>query len=347
MLSIGPHSDVDKYDSSFHFHCDKSTQMIFIIIITFYSIYRLYQYIFHSRNIDPQNKFVLISGCDTGVGHLLAIELDKKGFHVLAGVFLQDNVNLLKEKLSPRAIIFHLDITKQEDIDYVYDLIRERTNTLHAIVNNAGIMTHGCIDWTSMDMMRQIMNVNFFGHVMMTKKFLPLLITKRYSRVVNVVSAAGFFAFPNTSAYSASKYAMKSFSDCLRREMSSWNLYVSTIEPGALKTPMMENYEQTWRNVWNELSIDVQQRWGINYLEKNITKALRSPFMTNADNPLTVVRAIEHAIVNIKPSIHYRPGWQGKLIFFALYLLPTWISDKIIENVWNFIPDGVRYQCLD
>jgi short-subunit dehydrogenase len=64
------------------------------------------------------------------------------------------------------------------------------------------------------------MNVNFFGHVAMTKKFLSLLIAKRDSRVVNMGSSTGYFTFPNTSAYSASKQALESFSDCLRHEMA-------------------------------------------------------------------------------------------------------------------------------
>ncbi|CAF0872078.1 unnamed protein product [Rotaria sp. Silwood1] len=197
-----------------------------------------------------------------------------------------------------------------------------------------------------MEMMRKLMNVNFFGHVALTKKLLPLLITKCDSRVVNVVSAAGFFTFPNTSAYSASKHALKSFSDCLRREMVPWNLRVSIIEPGALRTPMLEGYEDTLRNVWNGLPTDVQERWGISYLNSIITKAINSPFMINADDPSRVVRAIQHAVMNSKPHIRYRPGWQGKVIFYLLYLSPTWFSDKLLSKVFNFIPNGVQHQLL-
>ena len=323
--------------------------MFFIIIFTiiYYLAYRLYQHFFPSPNIHSKGKYVLISGCDTGIGHALAMELDQQGFNVFAGVLIPNNVTSLKTKLSSRATVFLLDITKQEDIDAAYDLVKETTNTLHALVNNAGILTHGCIDWTSMELMRKVMNVNFFGHVAMTKKSLPLLITKRDSRVVNVVSAAGFFAFPNTSAYSASKHALESFSDCLRREMAPWNLRVSIIEPGALRTSMLEGYEDTLRNIWNELPIDVQERWGINYLNNIITKAINSPFMINADNPSKVVRAIQHAVMNTKPRIRYRSGWQGKLIFFVLYLSPTWLSDKLLAKALNFVPSGVRHQLLN
>ncbi|CAF1416042.1 unnamed protein product [Adineta steineri] len=321
---------------------------LFIILsILFYIIYRLYQYIFLSLKINPNGKYVLISGCDTGVGHALAVELDKQGFNILAGVYVSKNIISLESKLSSRATVFHLDITKQEDIDATYELVQKKTNTLHALVNNAGIITHGCIDWTSMEMMRRIMDVNYFGHVMMTKTFLPMLITKRYCRVVNMCSATGFFAFPNTSAYSSSKHALEAFSDCLRREMSPWNLHVSIIEPGTLRTSMTDGYESNLRILWNELSSDIQQRWGINFLNDIITQSINSPFIKYADDPLKVVRAIQHAVMNVNPCIRYRPGWQAKVIFIVFYIPPVWLIDKLLAKALHFIPADVRKQRLN
>ncbi|CAF4164372.1 unnamed protein product [Rotaria magnacalcarata] len=116
----------------------------FIIIL--YILYRLYRHFFPTLNIDPNGKYVLISGCDTGFGNGLAIELDKQGFYVLAGVFIPSSVNLLKDKLSSRATVFRLDITKEEDINAVYELVKEKTKVLHALVNNAGVGTGGYID---------------------------------------------------------------------------------------------------------------------------------------------------------------------------------------------------------
>jgi NAD(P)-dependent dehydrogenase (short-subunit alcohol dehydrogenase family) len=188
------------------------------------------------------------------------------------------------------------------------------------------------------------MEVNFYGHVAMTKKMLPLLIVKRDSRIVNVVSAAGFFSFPNTSAYSAAKYALKSFSDCLRREMAPWKLRVSIIEPGALRTTMMDGYDEKLRKIWHGLESDVQQRWGLEYLNKIITTAINSPFIVNADDPMRVVGAIQHAITNTEPRLRYRPGWQGKLIYFVFYLSPAWFSDKLLSIALNVVPSGVHHQ---
>jgi short-subunit dehydrogenase len=315
------------------------------LVILLYIFYRLYRYFFPTLDIHPHGEYVLVSGCDTGVGHILAIQLDKQGFNVLAGVYIPENIPLIKNKLSPKATVFRLDITKQEDINAAYDLVKEKTKTLHALVNNAGIIAHGCIDWTSLELMHKIMNVNFFGHVAMTKKFLPLLITKRNSRVVNMCSATGFFAFPNTSAYSASKYALESFSDCLRREMFPWSLHVSIIEPGTLRTTMTEGYADSLQNVWNELSVDTQERWGIDFLNNVITQGINSPFIKHADDPYKVVRAIQHAVMNRNPCIRYRPGWQAKVIL-TLYWFPVWFIDLLLSKVLSFLPDDVRNQHL-
>ncbi|CAF4229556.1 unnamed protein product, partial [Adineta steineri] len=214
----------------------------FVFIL--YATYRLYQYYFPPSNIDPNGKYVLISGCDTGFGHGLAIELDQQGFNVLAGVYLQDNIISLQNKLSSKATVFQLDIIKQDSIDAAFELVNEKTKVLHALVNNAGIGSGGYIDWVSMQTMRKIMDVNYFGHVTMTKRFLPLLIAKRDSRVINICSVMGYTSPPGMSSYCASKYAFESFSDCLRREMFAWGLKVCIIEPGWLRTPIMEGHER-------------------------------------------------------------------------------------------------------
>jgi short-subunit dehydrogenase len=242
-----------------------------------------------------------------------------------------------------------LDITRQDDIDLAYDLVKEKTNTLHALVNNAGISTSAYIDWMTMESMREIMDVNFFGHVAMTKKFLPLLITKRSSRVVNICSVAGIVSGPMKSAYSASKYALESFSDCLRREMNPWGLYVSIIEPGPMRTPIIEGHDHHMKRFWNNLSVDVQERWGEDFREIQTKKLLDSFVYRYAENPEKVVQALQHAVRNSKPEIRYRPGWQSKLFFFPLSMVPAWLADFVLIRAINsgINPAGLRKQHLE
>ncbi|CAF1593391.1 unnamed protein product [Rotaria sp. Silwood1] len=319
----------------------------FIIIL--YIFYRLYQHFFPTPNINPNGKYVLISGCDSGFGHGLAIELDKQGFNVLAGVFLSDNVASLKEKLSPKATVFLLDITKQEDIDGAFELVNKKTKVLHALINNAGIGVAGHIDWTSMEDMRKIMDVNYFGQVAMTKKFLPLLIAKRDSRVVNICSAAGYLSLPSGSAYCASKYAFESFSDCLRREMVPWGLHVSIIEPGAMRTPILQSGPQTFPDFRRTVSSDAQERWGEDFIKATFDTKKNNPFWKYAEDPMKVIRAVQHAVINTAPRIRYRPGWQASLIFFPISNLPAWIVDWLFSQLdkSHHVPAFVSQQLKD
>jgi len=323
--------------------------MFTIIILTLicYIIYQLYQHFFPSPNINPNDKYVLISGCDTGIGRGLALELDKQGFNVLAGVYLQDNVITLREKLSSKASVFRLDITKQEDIDTAFDLVKDKTNTLHALVNNAGIIDGSYIDWTSLELMRKVMDVNFFGHVAMTKKFLPLLIAKRDSRVVNTSSISGFVSVAGIMSYSASKYALESFSDCLRREMFPWDLHVSIIEPGVMRTPIIEGLHDQIKNIWSQLPSNVQERWGVNFLNNTIKQNVSSPMIINAENPMKVVQAMRHAVMNTNPRIRYRPGWQSKVIYLLVRISPVWVQDKLFIFFSPLVPAGVHHQVMN
>jgi NAD(P)-dependent dehydrogenase (short-subunit alcohol dehydrogenase family) len=319
------------------------------LIIFIYVSYRLYQYFFPTPDINPNGKYVLISGCDTGFGNGLAIELDRQGFNVLAGIYNLDNKESLTKILSSRATVFKLDVTRQEDIDAAYEMISNKTKVLHALVNNAGIGAGGLIDWISVDFIRNMMDVNFFGHVTMTKKFLPLLIAKRDSRVVNICSVAGYLTKPGMSAYSASKYALESFSDCLRREMAVWNLRVSIIEPGFMRTAIVEGHDKNVRNLWNGLPDDVKERWGEEQLDKQIREIENNPFMKHAENPAKVVQVLKHAVMNTVPRIRYRPGWQSSFVMFPMSRGPAWLVDFLMirPSLKGVPPAGVRKQLTE
>ncbi|CAF3267717.1 unnamed protein product [Rotaria sp. Silwood2] len=323
--------------------------MLLGLIILGYVFYRVYQYFFPSPDINSRGKYVLISGCDTGFGNGLAIELDKQGFNVLAGVYDPNNKDLLAKTLSSRATVFKLDITRQEDINAAYEMISKETKVLHALVNNAGIGTGGHIDWISVELMRKVMDVNFFGHVRMTKKFLPLLIAKRDSRVVNICSVAGYLTKPGMSAYAASKYALESFSDCLRREMAVWGLRVSIIEPGFMRTAIVEGHDESLRTLWDGLDDDVKDRWGEQFLDKQVQSIKNDIFMKNAENPAIVVQALKHAVMNTAPRIRYRPGWQSSCIMFPLSRCPAWLTDYLMirPSLKGVPPAGTRKQLTD
>ena len=319
---------------------------IILLPLLLFVIHRLYQHFNPSPDLAPHGKYVLISGCDTGFGHRLAIELDQQGFHVFAGVYNEQNQQSLQSQLSSRATVLRLDITQQAQIDEAYELIKSKTNALHALVNNAGIDQDGFIDWITLDFMRKMMDVNYFGHVAMTKTFLPLLLTKRDSRVINLCSVAGYLSAPSMASYCASKYALESFSDCLRREMHPWGLHVSIIEPSYMRTPIIEGHVQSLQRMWDALPVDTQTRWGEHFLRNEINRRLNNLFIHFAEDPMKVVWAMQHAVRNSTPRIRYRPGWQSSLLFFPLSMAPAWLADLVVDKTRgpNVSPAGLSQQ---
>lgn len=323
--------------------------MLFVIllylIITLIG-YRIYQHFHEGAKVSPKDKFVLISGCDTGFGRHLAIELDKQGFNVVATVYNKSSIENLSKILSANAHVLELDITKSEHIKTVHQYVSSKTDSLYALVNNAGIDQDGLIDWISVGFMRSMMEINFYGHVEMTKRFLALLTKTKGSRVINLCSVAGYLTAPAMSSYCASKYALEAFSDCLRREMRPWSLFVSIIEPSYMKTPIIEGHVDTMQQIWDNLSPEKQERWGENYLKNLMYKRSNNLFIKLAQDPMVVVRDLEHAVTSEKPRIRYRPGWQSSFFFFPLSMLPSSICDFLMANVRgeNVTPAGVEKQ---
>ena len=137
------------------------------------------------------NKCVLITGCDSGVGLTLALIAHSFGFHVIAACLNCEGqgAKLLQEKCPERMLIIQMDVTNQEQIKSAFHKITAYLSTtstvLWALVNNAGILVYGQADWQTESQVSSQMDVNFMGVWRTTKAFLPLL---RFSRGIKNIS---------------------------------------------------------------------------------------------------------------------------------------------------------------
>ena len=184
-------------------------------------LYWLYATIQSHRTIDITNKAVFITGCDTGFGHDLALKLDKKGAKVFAGCLTQQGARLLAAKASLNFVTIIVDVTKSDQITAAVKTVEAQLDghVLWGVVNNAGVVGAGLIDWIPLDAFKKIMDVNLWGAVDVTKQFFPLLRASK-GRVVNVSSITGRVMLPGVSSYAIPKHATEAFSDCLRIEAS-------------------------------------------------------------------------------------------------------------------------------
>ncbi|XP_035426148.1 retinol dehydrogenase 16-like isoform X2 [Cygnus atratus] len=191
-------------------------------------------------------KFVLITGCDSGFGNLLARQLDARGLRVLAGCLTEPGAARLRAATSQRLQTILLDVTSSHSIAAATAWVREHVGDrgLWGLVNNAGIFNPvGPNEWLSKDDFVKVLDVNLVGLIEVTLSLLPLVRRAR-GRVVNVASMVGRIALVG-GGYCVSKYGVEAFSDSLRRELRDFGVKVSIIEPGCFQTSILDSDETT------------------------------------------------------------------------------------------------------
>ena len=192
------------------------------------------------------SKKVVITGVSSGFGLAAASTLLARGYHVFGSVRKKEDATRVSELLKSQSFTPLLfDVTTP---DAIYSSVAHVTNMLNGegitgLVNNAGIAPIGPLEHTSLKQLRQVFEVNVFGVLAVTQSFLPLLKLGENGtagRIVNISSSSGGITFPMLGAYSASKYALESLNDGLRRELFRYDIPVIAIEPGSIRTPIWE-----------------------------------------------------------------------------------------------------------
>ena len=179
-------------------------------------------------------KVVVITGASSGIGEALAFEYASKGARL---VLAARNLSKLTElgntlrKSGAEVLEVETDVSRETDCKRLIDEAVSRFGGVDILINNAGISMRALFSEMNLDVMRQLMNVNFWGTVYCTKYALPFLLNSKGS-VVGIISIAGYIGLPGRSAYSASKYAIRGFLDTLRTENLNTGLHVLVAAPG-------------------------------------------------------------------------------------------------------------------
>uniref|UniRef100_A0A8C6S9S8 Dehydrogenase/reductase 9 n=1 Tax=Neogobius melanostomus TaxID=47308 RepID=A0A8C6S9S8_9GOBI len=302
-----------------------------VALVVFYYLYRWVKEI--PRVPDKGNKYVYITGCDTGFGNLLARHLDKQGFRVIAGCYSEKGEEDLRKACSERLTTTHLDVVSKESVAKVATMIKDKVGErgLWAVVNNAGVSVPSApCDWLTIDDYTSMLNVNLNGVIAVTLSVLPL-IKKARGRVVNVASVFGRIS-PTGGPYTVSKYGVEAFNDSLRINMHGFGVKVLCIEPGFFKTNVTnaDIISKSVASIWEKLPQDVKDDYGPHYLDQ-VIKQVRVEVARMSDADLMkVVNCMEHAVSAVRPRLRYSPGWDAKLFWLPLSYMPSWISDYIM-----------------
>ena len=198
----------------------------------------------------------IVTGASSGIGREIALELARQGARsvVIARrkerlVELADEVTAIGGQVEPVVG----DITDPEVRRQAVDVAQSQFGGLDILVNNAGIGALGRFEDADPDRLRQIMEVNFFSLVEMTRQALPLLKQGIRPIIVNISSILGHRGTPHNSEYCASKFAVQGFSESIRTELVRHPIDVLVVSPGTTETEFFDSViERTGAPSWPE-----------------------------------------------------------------------------------------------
>ena len=184
-------------------------------------------------------KIAVITGAGSGIGKALAQRLASHGCHLALADIHYDNLETVAEALRSHGTTISCHRLNVADRAAVYafaDEVLATHGSAQLIINNAGVALSQTAAELGYDDFEWLMNINFWGVVHGTKAFLPHLLKNNDGHIINISSLFGLIGVPTQSAYNASKFAVRGFTEALRQELARSNVAVSCVHPGGIKT---------------------------------------------------------------------------------------------------------------
>ncbi|KAH6923553.1 hypothetical protein HPB50_002192 [Hyalomma asiaticum] len=291
----------------------------FLVLLVSFGTARFLYSRFFRKLVDGDGKAVLVTGCDTGFGNLLAKRLSRDGFMVYAGCLNASSEEAGELAKESNIHVLQMDVTNEAEVDSALDAVKSTLGQkkLWAVVANAGVPSHGLLEWASMPYIKKIFDVNVFGVVNVSKKFLPLL-RKSKGRLVIVGSVLGRSTVPTGVVYCMSKHAVISLADGLRRECCDKGVYVATVEPTAYRTRILSDVG-SMEATRQQLSILPRETLD-DFTEKEIADWMKTASkiadLTRRDDINEVVDQMVLAVREAEPKPNYAAWGLWEPIFY-------------------------------
>lgn len=275
---------------------------------------------------------VVVTGASTGIGRACALHLAASGFDVLAGVRKADDGQRLREAADANGSLtpLRLDVTDADSVREAGATAEERTGArgLAGLVNNAGVGAGGPLESIPLDDIRRHFEVNLIGQIAVTQAMLGSL-RKRQGRIVNMGSVGGRTPAPFVGPYSASKAALRATSESLRRELRPWGIWVATVQPGSIATPIWDKGAATAQEMRGRLPEGTDALYG-DVLDG--AGATTEKMAAAGLPPEKVARVVEHALTARRPRRDYIVGRDARMQIALDRVLPTRVFDGLVRR---------------
>ena len=253
-------------------------------------------------------KIAVVTGSSSGIGLETAIHLAKNGFKTYATMRNTNKSDEIKQRSQSENLpieILQLDVTDEESVKNAVKIIVEKEGRIDVLVNNAGYALMGSVEDTSSEELKDQFDTNVFGVYRTTKAVLPTMRKQKNGRIITIGSIAGFMGMPIASAYVASKFAIEGFTESLRHEVSPFGIQACVIEPGVIKTHIMEGAPIAKKSMENSAYSDITQTIG---------KAMGNMMENQSSPPSVVAEVVLKAATSDNPETRYTAGEDAKMI---------------------------------
>lgn len=292
----------------------------------------------------------LVTGCSTGIGRAVVLDLLAQGWRVFASVRKQADADALLAAATaattrtarPRAtastppqlqcVLF--DVTQEESVRAGFAQVAEALAgaPLHGLVQNAGVANIGPLEVMPLDFFRKQLEVNLTGVLCVTQAALPLMrqgeAPRGSRRIVMISSINGKVGTPLGGAYCASKFGLEGMSDTLRRELLPQGIDVTIVEPGAIATAIWQTSKQRAEALFPELEALPGMRHYQPFIDSMMIRVEK--IQKQAIPAERVAEAVRNSLLRRRPRVRTRVGNDAKLGYFLQRWLPTRLFDKLV-----------------
>ncbi len=272
-------------------------------------------------------RYVLITGCSSGIGYHCAKRLKEEGEY--EPLLTARKENDIKRLTDEGFTVFKMDMSDSDSIqDGFKEVLSFTKGQLYALFNNAGFGQPGAVEDLSIEAIKNQFETNVFGVIELGNLALKIFREQGYGKIIQNSSILGFVAFKQRGAYNASKFALEGFSDTLRVELKGSGIFVSLIEPGPIKSDFRKN---AYRQFLKYVKIEKSPHY------KEYQKAIQR-FQSDENDPFTldseaVYKVFKDILRSKKPKDRYRVTFPTKLFWYLKRFLPVKAMDFIISRI--------------
>lgn len=281
-------------------------------------------------------RSVLVLGATGGVGTAVAQMLGEAGFHVIGTCRTATQAKaLVKSGVCAQALRLSLD--KNSSIEAAFEQLKKlNVDSLAGLINCAAITQPRPLELTSQIDLRQTFEINLFGALRAIQLALPLLRTESRrdaGRIIFISSTSGSLGVPLLGAYSASKFALEGLADVLRRELQIWNIAVSLVIPGGIRTPMIQRQLAEIDTDLARLQPGIEQDYAHQYRQHRRLIELAEK---SAVTPEAVAADVLRALTDNKPKPRYLCGLPSK----SSRAMRRLVSDGLMDRMFDIFPSS-------